>query len=96
MTGAACTGAREAANLSKSSGAKRAGLGESEGVVLDDRRLMIPPEIKHRRSREREVEVRHPFAHTSCHHKPRFRNMRRTRSAYPVANGGGLVTITAT
>ena len=69
---------------------------ESEGVVLDDRRLMIPPEIKHRRSREREVEVRHPFAHTSCHHKPRFRNMRRTRSAYPVANGGGLVTITAT
>jgi hypothetical protein len=30
--------------------------------VLDDRRLMIPPEIKHRRSREREVEVRHPFA----------------------------------
>jgi hypothetical protein len=23
---------------------------------------MIPPEIKHRCSREREVEVRHPFA----------------------------------
>jgi hypothetical protein len=35
---------------------------KEEGVVLDDRRLMIPPEIKHRRSREREVEVRHPFA----------------------------------
>jgi hypothetical protein len=35
-----------------------------EGVVLDDRRLMIPPEIKHRRSREREVEVRHPFLHS--------------------------------
>jgi len=34
-----------------------------EGVVLDDRRLMIPPEIKHRRFPGEGGDVRHPFAH---------------------------------
>jgi hypothetical protein len=45
-----------------------------EGVELDDRRLMIPPEIKHRRSREREVEVRHPFLQHPLHRKRELSN----------------------
>src|SRR6266702_3393527 len=35
---------------------------------------MIPPEIEHRRSREREVEVRHPFLHTPSPESPTFKH----------------------
>jgi hypothetical protein len=35
---------------------------------------MIPPEIELRRSREREVEVRHPFLQVLRHHIPDFLN----------------------
>jgi len=35
---------------------------------------MIPPETKHRRSREREVEVRHTFLHTPSPESPTFKH----------------------
>jgi hypothetical protein len=63
-------------------------------VVLDDRRLMIPPEIKHRRSREREVEVRHPFALCILSPDPGFRNTQcEQRSSKPPPGPDGQVTL---